>query len=380
VASLNLSTIVLDWAARSVGESLESIASTLARRPAVRERIMRGELTVAQAEKLAKQTRVPFGLLFLEQPPQLTQPSIPDLRQMETPAPLSRDFFDVLADVLGKQEWYATQLKRLDASAIPFVGKFKLGEGLSAAAVANDIRATLGFTDECRSSNTTPEAYFSAISLMAESAGVLVMKNGIVKSNTRRALAEQEFRGFALADPLAPIVFVNGRDAGVASVFTLLHELAHIWLGETGVSDVFGPNDRVLERFCNRVAADFLVPKEAFLREWQRTPDADVVARHFRVSRFVVGIRAVQLGQLTQAALNSLMNSKLPQRKRSDGGNGLANIPIRNSRRLTHSLVMSAVRGDTMYRDAARLLNVRPDTVVTLAHGYQNPKEKPKSK
>jgi hypothetical protein len=74
------------------------------------------------------------------------------------------------------------------------------------------------------------------------------------------------------------------------------------------------------------------------------------------------------------------MNSKLPQRKRSDGGNGLANIPIRNSRRLTHSLVMSAVRGDTMYRDAARLLNVRPDTVVTLAHGYQNPKEKPKSK
>jgi Zn-dependent peptidase ImmA (M78 family) len=376
VASLNLSTIVLDWAAKSVGESLESIATALARRPAVRERIMRGELTVAQAEKLAKQTRVPFGLLFLEEPPQLTQPAIPDLRQMDTPAPLSRDFFDVLADVLGKQEWYAAQLKRLDASAIPFVGRFKLNEALPAIVVAEDIRGTLGFTDECRSVSTTPEAYFSAISAKAESVGVLVMKNGIVKSNTRRALTEQEFRGFALADPLAPIVFVNGRDAGVASVFTLLHELAHVWLGETGVSDVFGPRDRDLERFCNRVAAEVLVPKAAFLREWQRTPDADVVARHFRVSRFVVGIRAVQLGRLTQAALDTLMATRLPQRKRSDGGNGLANIPIRNSRRLTRALVMSAVRGETMYRDAARLLNVRPDTVVTLAHGYANPKSK----
>jgi Zn-dependent peptidase ImmA (M78 family) len=370
---------VLDWAAKSVGESLESIAAALARRPAVRERIMRGELTVAQAEKMAKQTRVPFGLLFLDEPPQLTPPSIPDLRQMEKPAPLSRDFFDVLADVLGRQEWYAAQLKRLDAAALSFVGKFKLGQ-TSPTAVADDIKTTLAFTDECRSSSATPEAYFSVISAKAESAGVLVMKSGIVKSNTRRALTEQEFRGFSIADPLAPIVFINGKDAGVASVFTLLHELAHIWLGETGVSDVFGPKGRDLERFCNRVAAEFLVPKDAFLREWERTPDADVVARHFRVSRFVVGIRAVQLGRLTQAGLTALMATKLPQRKRSDGGNGLANIPIRNSKRLTQALVMSAVRGDTMYRDAARLLNVRPDTVVTLAHGYAHPNEKPKSK
>jgi Zn-dependent peptidase ImmA (M78 family) len=378
MASLHLSTIVLDWAAKSVGESLESIATLLARRPAVRERIMRGELTVAQAEKLAKQTRVPFGLLFLEEPPQLIQPSIPDLRQMEKPSPLSRDFFDVLADVLGKQEWYSAQLKRLDAPALPFVGKFKLNEEPGAAAIAEDIQATLGFTDECRKSSATPEAYFSEISAKAESAGVLVMKNGVVKSNTRRALTEQEFRGFALADPMAPIVFVNGRDAGVASIFTLIHELAHIWLGETGVSDVFGPRARNLERFCNRVAAEFLVPKEAFLREWQRTPDADVVARHFRVSRFVVGIRAVQLGRLSQAGLETLMATRLPHRRRSGGGNGLATIPIRNSKRLTRALVMSAVRGETMYRDAARLLNVRPDTVVTLAHVYAH--EKPKGK
>ncbi len=373
VPSLNLSTVVLDWAAKSVGESLESIARLIARRPAAQEKIMRGEVTVAQAEKIAKETHVPFGLLFLDTPPHLTQPTIPDLRQMETPSPLSRDFFDVLADVLSKQEWYSTQLKRLDAPSVPFVGKFKLSDQPDPAVVAEEIKSALGFTDEMRRRSPSSGFYFSEISTKIESAGVLVMKSGVVKSNTRRALAEQEFRGFALADALAPVIFINGRDARVASVFTLIHELAHIGFGESGVSDVFGPRSRNLERACNQIAAEFLVPKAAFLREWERTPDVEAIANYFRVSRFVVGIRAVQFGRLTQSDLDALMAARVPARNTSSGGNGLKTIPIRNSKRFTRALVLSAVSGETMIRDAAHLLNVRPDTVMKLAREYQRP-------
>ena len=117
------------------------------------------------------------------------------------------------------------------------------------------------------------------------------MKSGIVKSNTRRSLSEAEFRGFALADALVPVIFVNGKDIWVAIVFTLIHELAHIFLGVSGVSDVYGPTERAVERLCNQVAAEVLVPKPEIEAQWLSYGDVDIVARHFRVSRYVIVIR-----------------------------------------------------------------------------------------
>jgi Zn-dependent peptidase ImmA (M78 family) len=186
-----------------------------------------------------------------------------------------------------------------------------------------------------------------------------------VKSNTRRTLSVKEFRGFAIVDPLAPVVFINGRDALVASVFTLVHELAHVWLGESGVSDLATRAAKGVERVCNQVAAEVLVPKQEFLAQWRVQADLGRIARRFRVSKLVIARRALDF-DLIDAAVYEAVASATNQPSREGGGSAYRTIPARNSKRLTLALVRSALSGETLLREAASLLSVRPETVMEL--------------
>ena len=364
--ALTLSPDVLKWAANQAGESLESLAQVVVKRERDRAAILVGRLTSPQAEKVAKLTGVPFGLLFLKKPPVIERPTIPDLRQTTEPAPLSRDFREVFEDTLRKQQWYLDRLRELGARPLGFVGKFAAHERAKSEDIASDIVSVLGLSPALRIAAKSTDEYFSLIAGKAEAAGVLVMKSGIVKSNTRRALSVKEFRGFAIVDPLAPLVFINGRDALVATVFTLVHELAHIWLGQSGISDLGTPALRGIERTCNRVAAEVLVPRAEFTREWSVSPMVDRIAKHFRVSRLVIARRALDLGRIDQAGYDALASATVAQPRTSGGGSAYRTIPTRNSKRLTSALVKSALAGETLLREAASLLSVRPETVMEL--------------
>lgn len=370
--TLNLSPDVLMWAADQIGQPYASLVAGLAKREKDREKWMEGRLTIAQIEKFAKLTGVPYGMLFLPTPPQLSRPSIPDLRQTIDAEPLGNDFQEVYEDALAKQQWYIDHLRQqtdVDLQALPFVGGFDVGAGHQK--VADDIKIRLGISAEMRNKAASPENYFSVVAEAAEKIGVLVMKTGIVKSRTRRPLSVKEFRGFAISNKFAPLVFVNGRDADVAAVFTLIHELAHIWIGESGVSDVGDPSkvqqDKTVEVFCNRVAADVLVPSQEFLVFWRRLGDITAIAKKFRVSRLVVARRALDLGLIDKNEyLNAVAQSRLNLPKENSSGNPYLTIPVRNSKKLTAAVVRSAMTGDTLLRDAAGMLNVRPDTVMEL--------------
>lgn len=363
--AITLSREVLNWAAEKAGGTLRSFAESVAKRDKDRERIAEGRLTVPQAEKLAKKACIPFGYLFLAEPPEITRPSIPDLRQVQDAEPLSEEFYETLEDALAKQEWFAEYLREQEAQTLSIVGKFSINERPSPSTVAEDITKELSISDDDRRKSPDADAYFSRLSAKAEAKGILVMKSGFVKSNTKRTLSEKQFRGFALPHPLAPLVFVNGNDAKVAAVFTLVHEIAHIWLGVEGVSDVALKNLHPSERLCNAIAANVLVPLDRFNEMWGGPQDLERMAKFFRVSKLVIARRALDQKLVDQGLYDEVAENSR-KAKKTGAPTADITIPVRNGKRFTRTVLASAMSGETLLRDAGNLLNVRADTVASL--------------
>lgn len=366
----HISIPMLDWIADRQATDRQGLAWLVApKRP---NQFLDGIVNQTQAECLIKLANIPFGFLFLQDPPSdnFAKPALPDFRTIHESDPLSDDFYDVLNDVLDKQDWYRDYLRQIQAlpDALPFVGKFGLKD--HEATIAEDIATTIGF-DVAKRNQHGKDEYFRYISGLLENVGILVMKSGIVGSNTRRTLNVREFRGLALADKQVPVIFINGADAAAAQLFTLLHEASHIWLGKSGVSNP-NPNSRNrTEKLCNRVAAEFLVPSKEFQEKWQPQIDVkenlNVLAQYFRVSSYVIAIKALQnklirQNQWQEISLDSLHKNK----SKGSGGNPYATIPVRNSKRLTEAVARSAMSKEILLRDGARLLNITPNTLAEL--------------
>lgn len=205
-----------------------------------------------QARKVATRLKLPFGFLFLATPPPSSLP-IPDFRtlasvELQQPSP---DLQDVVLATLRKQEWLSEYLRLAHADPVGVVG---VGEDASVNGMARQIRRRIGL----KAGTVRPpraDEYLRWLVERVESFGVHVLRSGIVGNNTHRKLNVKEFRGFCLSDAYAPFIFINGADAPNGQIFTLIHELAHIWRGDTGVSG--GPLGRQKgsEAFSNAVAA-----------------------------------------------------------------------------------------------------------------------------
>jgi transcriptional regulator with XRE-family HTH domain len=225
---------MLRWACERAGYEPRDLARRIPQLPAWE----RGEKqpTLKQLEEFAKATRTPIGFLFLPEPPVEAVP-IPDFRtvaggRIDHPSP---DLLDTLYLCQQRQEWYREYTRSMGEGPLAFVGSVRTSDDVARAAAM--IRNALGFDlDERRALPTWTEALRRFIA-QADAAGVLVMVSGVVGSNNRRKLDPQEFRGFALADDRAPLVFINGADTKAAQMFTLAHELAHVWLGQSALSD-----------------------------------------------------------------------------------------------------------------------------------------------
>lgn len=321
--------------------------------------------TLKQLENFAKATHTPIGYLFLPEPPVERMP-IPDFRTIDTKQlhRLSPDLLDTVYICQQRQEWYRDFARSSGYEPFAFVGTVDVNSDV--VATAEDIRHTLGFDlDERRQIPTWGDALRRFIE-QADARGVLVMVSGIVGSNTHRKLDPQEFRGFALADNLAPLVFINGSDTKAAQMFTLAHELAHIWLGQSAVSDtqaVQAP-EHVVEQWCNQVAAELLVPFSVIEDEYQRSgslfDEMRRLAKRFKVSTLVILRRIHDIGgisreQLWQAYREELKNLR-DMMAGGSGGDFYRSQAARVSKRFARALVVSTLEGQTLHRDAFRLL------------------------
>ncbi|MBX9835386.1 MAG: hypothetical protein K2X65_04335 [Burkholderiaceae bacterium] len=186
MTTLSLAPAVLQWAAGNIGSTAEQLAARIATESKV-EKVASGVMTPKQAEKFATLARVPFGFLFLTEPPKIKRPDLPDLRQVQQSEPLSESFYDTLRDIQKKQEWYAEHLKEIEADAPDFVGKFN-HKVVDVKKAAREIAAAIGCNAGLRERCSTKEDYFSQLMRGVEASGVLVFKNGVVHNNGHRPL------------------------------------------------------------------------------------------------------------------------------------------------------------------------------------------------
>jgi Zn-dependent peptidase ImmA (M78 family) len=329
--------------------------------------------TLKQLEGFAHKTHTPVGFLFLNEPPVEPVP-IPDFRTVgDRPVGdyevVPADLLDVVYTCQARQEWYRNYQLLNGEDAVGFVGTLRTATPVVAAAAA--MGEVLQWDADARAACRTWSDALTRLRENAEAAGVLVMISGIVGSDTHRKLRPEEFRGFALADDYAPLVFINGADGKAAQVFTIAHELAHLWLGESALSDLdpAAVRDNAVERWCNQVAAELLVPMEEFQAHFDPAGDLraqlEPLAAQFRVSTQVILGRIRESGHLSwdeffeELAVERDRIAAITSEAGGGGGNFYNTKPVQVSKRFAAALVASAFEGQTTYPVAFRLLGLK---------------------
>jgi Zn-dependent peptidase ImmA (M78 family) len=340
--------------------------------------------TFNQVEKVGRATGIPLGYFFLHQPPKedlsLLDYRTIDSLDIQNP---SRNLVDTIHDMERIQDWMRDYLLADNAPELQFVGSQR--DTSDIGKFADSMRKALGINEKWFEQCDSAEDSFRYIRLRISNLGVIVMMSGIVENNTHRALSINEFRAFALVDKYAPLIFINANDSTNGRLFSLLHELAHIWIGK---NDFF--NDRysattkagTVETICNTVAAEILVPRAVFLTMWETVPTGTIdeqityLARYFKCGHTVIARKALDYGRIDDAQYKKIAQLAVTlfdeaQKKKKEqglgGGDYYNTAASRIDHRFFHALLGSLHEGKTLYSDAFRLTNTNRTTFMTLA-------------
>lgn len=333
----------------------------------------RGEAapTLRQLQAFADRTHTPLGYLFLPDPP-IEHLPIPDFRRLYgTLRQPSADLLDMVYAMQRRQNWLRDHLQDVGVDKYSFVGSAPITD--DPTAVAKEMRRVVGLDRGWATETRTWSDALGVLRRHIERVGILAIINGVVGNNTSRKLDVKEFRGFALVDDLAPLIFVNGADATSAQMFTLAHELAHIWLSSVG-SGLRGYDGGVVftghvERFCDAAAAEFLVPATEMKKYWDIhrsfEDHYDRLARVFKVSPMVVGRRCLDLGLVDRAAFLAF-TSDYSQRERdaprTSGGDFYASQHARVGESFARAIMYAALEGSISFREAYHLTDLHGGT------------------
>lgn len=321
--------------------------------------------TLRQIESLAKATLTPLGYFFLAAPPEEHLP-IPYFRTRNDALPRRSipELFETIQMIQRRQAWMREYLMQQGQEPLAFV-RSALQED-PPILVANRIRHTLGLAEGWASREPTWTDALRTLREAMEDAGILIVVSGIFGNNTHRKLDPEEFRGFVLVDEYAPFVFVNGSDGKAAQMFTLAHEMAHVFLGSSAAFDLreMQPADDPTEQACNQVAAEFLISERELLQAWPSVQNElkpfHAIARQFKVSTLVAARRALDLRIIQREDFFDFYEAYKSEERllvahKPEGGDFYATQNLRVGRRFASAVIRAAKEGKLLYSEAYQL-------------------------
>lgn len=372
---------IIQWAIQSSGKSIVQVSQKFSK---IDEWVStESELSVSELNKLSKELRIPFGYFFLKKPPveevDLLKYRTIDNEEHDKP---SRDLIDTIKLMETRQSFMRETLIEDGFLPLEIVGSANVND--DPKKLSKKIIAQLGLaSDWNRKSNDT----FNVLRKASSDLGILVMQNGIVGNNPHRSLDISEFRAFVLIDAYAPLIFLNAKDSLNGRIFSLCHELVHVWLG---VNELYNDSfyrdqtylNEKLERFCNEVAAEMLLPTKLLISVFKRDVDAysnvKSISSQFSVSALMVCIKIKQQNLVTKKTFDELlgvlveeMHDNLLAKEQSEkksGGNYYNTQGSRLDLNFVHSVNRKAKEGKILYTEAYDLLGAKGKTYDNLVN------------
>jgi Zn-dependent peptidase ImmA (M78 family)/transcriptional regulator with XRE-family HTH domain len=362
---------VLKWARESAKMTLEIAASKVNKTAEQIEEWEEGISypTIKQAEKLAKIYKRPFALFFLPEVPSDFQP-LQDFRKSDSKELTTGSVF-IIREIRQKQNWLSEVIEESGDPILPFIGKYSISD--DPKIVAKDILNTLEVSGDFSRESSPIKYWIDKI----ESKGIFVSRTSFIHS--RLLLDKDELQGFAISDPYAPFVFINSQDWDAPQLFTLIHELAHLWIAETGISndiELDSSNNNPVERFCNDVAANVLMPENIVRSlDYSTYYSSNSIYRQAKlmgVSSYALLVRSMKLSLISIPMYNALKKEvqkdfeefvkkeeeKKGKAKQSKGGPNPYLLRVNKNSRLFTQFVLDAFRGGSIEpTQASTLLN-----------------------
>ncbi|MDD7219740.1 MAG: ImmA/IrrE family metallo-endopeptidase [Clostridia bacterium] len=338
--------------------------------------------TFNQVEDISKKTNIPFGYFFLDKPP-VEQCPIVDYRTANSiaiPEP-SRNLMDTLDLMIDIQNWMTDYVIENGQDELFYVGSAAAKKDIKS--IAEDMRKALEIQKEWYTTSSGAADSFRLLKGKLDNLGIVVMMSGIVGNNTHRKLNVEEFRAFTLVNKYAPLIFINTCDSDTGKLFSLLHELTHIWIGVNSFynDDISNcNNDSATEQICNAVAAEILVPDDMFAMEWEKTSGNNLeklenLSKYFRCSQYVIARKALSAEKISYkiySEIVSVLNKQYKEwtekqkERKNPGGDFYKNLESKLDHRFVYSLAASAREGRTQYTEVYRLTNTNRKTFGKL--------------
>lgn len=334
--------------------------------------------------RMAEKYRRPLITFYMSEPP-VKGDRGQDFRTLPEDQPKTEEaLLDALVrNIKARQSMVKTILEDDEnLEDISYIGS--VAKDIGVDDLASKIKTEIGFNKDDYRKCRTPNDAFTYLRALIEDTGVFVLLIGNL-GNHCTAIDTKTFRGFALSDKHAPFIVINDQDAHAAWNFTLLHEMVHLWLGQTGISGASA--EKSIEKFCNDVAGEILLPTESLEAIVQSFgEDFDEIkhsissfAESINVSSSMVAYKLFRLNYLEADEWRKLssfyraawVSSKVLQRqkaKEKEGGGPTYYITRRHrlGRTFINFVGQTLATGAVTTTKAAKILGVKPGKVMPL--------------